>query len=100
VTSDFKATNFWAAVVQEPANVVQDGAGMTLVTSLPENTAVIAVDAANVRSGPSIASSVVGQLPYGTQVQIVGQSADWLKIKMPDQTEAWVAAGWIVAAGR
>ncbi|MBV9326749.1 MAG: Flp pilus assembly protein CpaB [Chloroflexi bacterium] len=100
VTSDFKATNFWAAVVQEPANVVQDGAGMTLVTSLPENMAVIAVDAANVRSGPSIASSVVGQLPYGTQVQIVGQSADWLKIKMPDQTEAWVAAGWIVAAGR
>jgi hypothetical protein len=100
VTSDFKATNFWAAVVQEPATVVQDGAGMTLVTSLPENTAVIAVDAANVRSGPSIASSVVGQLPYGTQVQIVGQSADWLKIKMPDQTEAWVAAGWIVASGK
>jgi pilus assembly protein CpaB len=100
VTSDFKATNFWAAVVQEPANVVQDGAGMTLVTSLPENTAVIAVDAANVRSGPSIASSVVGQLPYGTQVQIIGQSADWLKVKMPDQTEAWVAAGWIVASGK
>jgi hypothetical protein len=98
VTSDFKATNFRAALVQEP-NVVQDGAGVTLVTSLPENMAVIAVDAANVRSGPSIASSVVGQLPYGTQVQILGQSADWLKIKMPDQTEAWVAAGWIVAAG-
>jgi Flp pilus assembly protein CpaB len=100
VTSDFKATNFWAAIVQEPANVVQDGAGMTLVTSVPENMAVIAVDAANVRSGPSIASSVVGQLPYGTQVQIIGQSADWLKVKMPDQTEAWVAAGWIVASGR
>lgn len=100
VTSDFKATNFWAALVEEPAHVVQDGAGMTLVTSLPENMAVIAVDAANVRSGPSIASSVVGQLPYGTQIQIVGQSADWLKVKMPDQTEAWVAAGWIVAAGR
>ena len=100
VSEDFKATNFWAALVEEPANVAQDGAGMTLVTSLPENMAVIAVDAANARSGPSIASSVVGKLPYGTQVQIVGQSADWLKVKMPDQTEAWVAAGWIVAAGR
>jgi Flp pilus assembly protein CpaB len=100
VTSDFKATNFWAAIVEEPAHVVQDGQGMTLVTSLPENTAVIAVDAANVRSGPTIASSVVGTLPYGTQVDIIGQSADWFKVKMPDQTEAWVAAGWIVAAGR
>ncbi|MBV9169402.1 MAG: Flp pilus assembly protein CpaB [Chloroflexi bacterium] len=100
VTEDFKATNFWAAVVEEPAHVVQDGAGMTLVTSLPQNTAVVAVDAANVRSGPSIASSVVGKLPYGTEIQIIGQSADWFKVKMPDDTEAWVAAGWIVAAGR
>lgn len=100
VTQDFKATNFWAAVVEEPAHIVQDGVGMTLVTSLPENMAVIAVDAANARSGPSIASSVIGQLPYGTQVEIVGHSADWFKVKMPDQTEAWVAAGWIVAAGR
>jgi pilus assembly protein CpaB len=99
LTADFKPTNFWAAVVEEPAKVVQDGVGMTLVTSLPENMAVIAVDAANARSGPSIASSVVGQLPYGTQIQIVGQSADWFKVKMPDQTEAWVAAGWIVTAG-
>jgi uncharacterized protein YraI len=76
VTQDFKATNFWASVVEEPAHIVQDGMGMTLVTSLPENTAVIAVDAANARSGPSIASSVIGLLPYGTQVEIVGQSAD------------------------
>ncbi len=100
VTADFKATNFWAAVVEEPAHVVQDGMGMTLVTSLPENTAVIAVDAANARSGPSIASSVVSQLPYGTEVQIIGQNADWFKVIMPDQREAWVAAGWIVTAGR
>jgi pilus assembly protein CpaB len=100
VTQDFKATNFWASVVEEPAHIVQDGMGMTLVTSLPENTAVIAVDAANARSGPSIASSVIGLLPYGTQVEIVGQSADWFKVKMPDQREAWVAAGWIVTAGR
>jgi Flp pilus assembly protein CpaB len=100
LTQDFKPTNFWAAVVEEPSNIVQDGVGITLVTSLPENTAVIAVDAANARSGPSVASSVVGQLPYGTQVEIVGQSADWFKVKLPDQTQAWVAAGWIVTAGR
>jgi len=99
VTEDFKATNFWAAIVEEPANIVQNGVGMTLVTSLPQNVAVIAVDAVNARSGPSIASSVVGQLPYGTQVEIVGQNADWFKVRLPDRTEAWVAAGWIVTAG-
>jgi pilus assembly protein CpaB len=99
LTEDFKPTNFWAAIVDEPANVVQNGVGMTLVTSMPENLAVVAVDAANARSGPSIASSVVGQVPYGTELEIVGQNADWFKVKLPDQSVAWMAAGWIVTPG-
>jgi len=99
ITQDFKATNFWAALVNEPSGVVQNGVGMTLVTSLPQNLAIVAVDAANVRSSPSIASSVLDQVKYGTELQIIGQSADWFKIKLPDQREGWVAAGWIVTAG-
>lgn len=100
LTADFKPTNFYAAVVDEPSDIVQNNVGTTLVTSLPENTAVVAVDAANARSGPSISSSVVTQVPYGTQLQIVGHNADWFKVKLPDQTVAWMAAGWIVTAGR
>jgi Flp pilus assembly protein CpaB len=100
ITSDFKPTNFWAALVNEPSTIVQTGVGMSLITSLPENLAIVAVDAANVRSGPSIASSVLTQVKYGTQLQIVGQSADWFKVKLPDQTEGWVAAGWIVTASQ
>ncbi len=100
VTQDFKATNFWAALVNEPSNVVQSGAGMTLVTSLPQNLAIVAVDAANVRSSPSIAASVLQQVKYGTELQLIGQSADWFKVKLPDQSEGWVAAGWIVTAGQ
>jgi Flp pilus assembly protein CpaB len=99
ITQDFKATNFWAALVNEPSNIVQNGAGMTLVTSLPQNLAIVAVDAANVRSSPSIASSVLDQVRYGTELQIIGQNADWFKVKLPDQREGWVAAGWIVTAG-
>ncbi|MBV9544387.1 MAG: Flp pilus assembly protein CpaB, partial [Chloroflexi bacterium] len=99
VTQDFKATNFWAALVNEPSTVVQTGVGMTLVTSMPDNLAVVAVDAANVRSSPSIAASVIDQVKYGTELQIIGQSADWFKIKLPDSREGWVAAGWIVTAG-
>src|SRR5579864_4719621 len=100
VTQDFKSTNFWAALVNEPSTVVQSGVGMTLVTSLPQNLAVVAVDAANVRSSPSIAASVLQQVKYGTQLQITGQSAVWFKVKLPDQHEGWVAAGWIVTAGQ
>jgi pilus assembly protein CpaB len=100
LTSDFRATNFWAAIVNDPAKIVQNGVGMTLITSIPENVAVVAVDAANARSGPSVASSVVDLIPYGTELEIVGQSADWFKVKLPDQRVAWVAAGWIVSAGR
>lgn len=99
VTQDFKSTNFWAALVNEPSTVVQTGVGMTLVASLPQNLAIVAVDAANVRSSPSIAASVLDQVKYGTELQITGQSADWFKVKLPDQREGWVAAGWIVTAG-
>jgi Flp pilus assembly protein CpaB len=100
LTADFQATNFWAAIVSEPAKIVQNGVGMTLVTAMPENVAVVAVDSANARSGPSIASSVIDQVPYGTELEIVGQSADWFKVKLPDQRVAWMAAGWIISPGR
>jgi hypothetical protein len=100
ITSDFKPTNFWASVIEEPAHMVQTGVGMTLITSLPQSTAIVAVDAANVRSGPNIAASVLDQVQYGTQLEIIGQSADWFKVRLPDQREGWVAAGWIVTAGR
>jgi len=100
VTQDFKPTNFWAAIIEEPAKIVQNGTGITLVTSMPENIAVVAVDAANVRSSPSIASSVIDLVKYGTELEIIGQSADWFKIRLPDKREGWVAAGWIVTAGR
>jgi hypothetical protein len=100
VIYDFKPTNFWAAVVEEPAKIVQNGVGMTMVTALPENVAVVAVDVANIRSGPSIASSVIDQMKYGTQLEILGQNADWFKVQLPDKRQGWVAAGWIVSAGR
>ena len=44
VTQDFKATSFWAALVNEPRTIVQTGVGMTLLTSLPENLAIVALD--------------------------------------------------------
>jgi hypothetical protein len=100
IAHDFKPTNFWAAIVEEPANVVQTGVGTTLVTAMPENLAVVAVDSANVRSGPSIAASVLDEVQYGTELEILGSSADWFRVRLPDRREGWVAGGWIVTAGR
>ncbi|MBI4491269.1 MAG: Flp pilus assembly protein CpaB [Chloroflexi bacterium] len=100
ITHDFKATNFYAAVVEEPSKVTQSNVGTTMITAMPENVAVVAVDAVNVRSGPSLASTVVGDVKYGTELQIIGQQADWFRVRLPDNREGWVAAGWIVSAGR
>ena len=96
----FEGNNFDGSIAREIAKVVENGVGITLVTSMPENVAVVAVDAANVRSSPSVASTVIDQVKYGTELEIVGQSADWFKIRLPDKREGWVAAGWIVTAGR
>ncbi|MBI2940037.1 MAG: Flp pilus assembly protein CpaB [Chloroflexi bacterium] len=95
LTHDLKPTSFWAGLIQEPANVVQDNVGMTMVTVLPANVAVIAVDSANVRSGPTVDASIIGELAYGTQVPIVGVENDWYKIKLPNGKDGFVAAGWI-----
>lgn len=99
LTYDFQPTNFWVGAIQEPATVVQDNVGTTLITVTPTTQAVVSVDAANVRSGPDIASSVIEKLNYGTQVPILGQEKDWYQVKLPDGKVGFVAAGWIVAPG-
>ncbi|MHB1005831.1 MAG: Flp pilus assembly protein CpaB [Chloroflexota bacterium] len=98
MTHDVKASNFWAALVKEPSSVVQNNVGTTLVSVAPTNVAVIAVDVANVRSGPTIDASVIGKANYGTELPILGQEKDWYKVKLPDGKEGYVAAGWIVGA--
>jgi len=100
IAYDFQPMNFWVGLIREPADVLQDSFGVTLVTALPANVAVVAVDVANVRSGPSISSSIVSHLAYGKEVPILGQQDDWYKIRLEDGRDGWVAAGWIVAAAR
>ncbi|MHB1133479.1 MAG: Flp pilus assembly protein CpaB [Chloroflexota bacterium] len=97
---DVKPSNYWAALVKEPATVLQNNVGTTLITVVPTNVAVIAVDVANVRSGPTVDSSVIAQVKYGTELPILGQDKDWYKVKLPDGKEGWVAAGWIVGSAR
>lgn len=100
LTHDIKPSNFWAALIREPSAIVQNNVGTTLVTVAPTNVAVISVDVANVRTGPTIDASVIAQIKYGTELPILGQDQDWYKIKLPDGREGYVAAGWIVGAAK
>ncbi|MHB8990944.1 MAG: Flp pilus assembly protein CpaB [Chloroflexota bacterium] len=97
LTYDLKAANLWAGLIKEPSTIVQDHLGMTMVTVVPSDVAVISVDVANVRSGPGIDSGVIAQMEYGTQMPIIGRQADWYRVKLPDGREGYLAAGWIVA---
>jgi N-acetylmuramoyl-L-alanine amidase len=90
--------NFWVGLIHEPADVVQEPFATTLITALPANVAVVAVDVANVRTGPSVSSAIVTQLAYGKEVPILGQQDDWYRIRLDDGRDGWVAAGWIVTA--
>ncbi|MBV9357717.1 MAG: SH3 domain-containing protein [Chloroflexi bacterium] len=67
--------------------------------------AVVAVDVANVRISPSIASSVIEQVPHGTALQLVGQvqyadqstgDSHWFEVALPDQRAGWVTAAWVL----
>jgi hypothetical protein len=53
ITHDFKTTNFWSALVNEPSTIAQTGVGMTLVTSLAQNLAIVAVGTGSVSGTPS-----------------------------------------------
>lgn len=95
LTSDMKPTNFWAGLIREPASVVQDNVGATQVAVSKAGMAVIAVDSAQVRNGPSISSGIVASVQYGTELQILGQEGEWYRVKLPDGQEGYVAAGWV-----
>jgi hypothetical protein len=63
-------------------------------TPTPVPDAVVSVEAANVRAGPSTAYEVVGQVRRGNGLQVVGRNAagDWLEVVTPNGTRGWVSA--------
>ncbi|MCA0986175.1 N-acetylmuramoyl-L-alanine amidase [Guptibacillus algicola] len=49
----------------------------------------------NVRSGPSLSSSVLQQVHSGETLRIVGDSGEWLKVSLGSDSTGWIA-GWLV----
>ncbi|MDO8689218.1 MAG: Flp pilus assembly protein CpaB [Dehalococcoidia bacterium] len=100
-TSAITTTDFWAGLIQEPATIAHDNVGLVHVTVNQTNAVMVTVDSADVRSGPSLSSPMIGQVSYGTQLQLLGQEADWYKVQLPDSNlVGYVAAGWVAAPGK
>lgn len=100
-TSAITSTDFWAGLIEEPANVTHDNVGLVKVTVSPTNAVMVTVDSAEIRVGPSLSSPIAGQASYGTQLQLLGQEADWYKVQVPDSNLiGYVAAGWVAVPGK
>ncbi|MCS6964980.1 peptidoglycan DD-metalloendopeptidase family protein [Thermoflexus sp.] len=66
-------------------------------TRLGRGLWVVTTDRLNVRSGPGFSAPIIGRLEAGTEVEVVGQSADgaWWAIVDPMRRErAWIAAAY------
>ncbi|MBI2303769.1 MAG: Flp pilus assembly protein CpaB [Chloroflexi bacterium] len=95
VTSGMAATDYWAGLIEEPANVTHDNVGLVKVTVTAADMVLITVDAADLRSGPNISSPVIGQVFYGNQLKLLGQEADWYKVQVTESgLVGYIAAGW------
>jgi len=53
--------------------------------------AVVCRQSVNVRAGPGINFSIVGQLTNGVKVQVRGNMADWIKVAPPENCSLWVS---------
>lgn len=54
-------------------------------------TVRVTASAANVRSGPSTASKIVGSAPHGTVLEVLEKSGDWRKVHSADAgIEGWI----------
>ncbi|MBX3469247.1 MAG: penicillin-insensitive murein endopeptidase [Planctomycetes bacterium] len=60
------------------------------VTPTPRTPAQVTASALNVRTGPGTSYRVLGSLPRGTQVVIVGTSGNWRQIDLGANGPGWV----------
>ncbi|WP_169726449.1 SH3 domain-containing protein [Desulfotruncus alcoholivorax] len=66
--------------------------------SIPDKSvsyAVVKNDTLNVRNGPGTTYNIVKQVKAGDKLEVVSNSNNWYKVKLPDGNTGWVA-GWLV----
>ena len=78
---------------------IQLGSGTTgwvasWLVEFEKQIAIAAIPLLNVRSGPDISNSIIGQLKQGDSAEILAREGDWIQIKTKDLI-GWVAY-WLV----
>ena len=70
-------------------------------TTAPIAPSVTAVNGLNVRSGPSIAHTIVGAMETGTTAALLAKNpqGDWWQVALPDGTEGWVFGPLVTTVG-
>ncbi|OPY57624.1 MAG: N-acetylmuramoyl-L-alanine amidase AmiC precursor [Pelotomaculum sp. PtaU1.Bin035] len=66
------------------------------VSAAAGDTAVVAVDLVNIRSGPGTGYQVAAQAALGDRLTVLNKSGDWYSVKLNSGLTGWVA-GWLVA---
>ena len=81
-------------------NVPGQGGGEAPAPAIAGPVAIVSTGALNIRSGPNSAFAALGAVYAGTQLPIIGQSADrgWWKVQS-DYGEGWVSKRYVVTTG-
>ncbi len=58
-------------------------------------TAKIKVDLANIREGPDTKMARVGRAKRGTELAVLGEKDQWLKVELPDGQQGWIWASLV-----
>lgn len=53
-------------------------------------THIVEAAGLNLRSAPNSSSPIVESFPRGTEVQVIEQSANWVRVTTRDQVEGWM----------
>ncbi|MGL4648344.1 MAG: SH3 domain-containing protein, partial [Caldilineaceae bacterium] len=83
-----------AAIPAAPALAQEDAATSGIV--------VATIPRLNVRSGPAVSFPIVGKLPAGSALTVVGRSdaGDWLRVTAAALSgEGWVSASFVLLGG-
>ncbi|MCL6634886.1 MAG: N-acetylmuramoyl-L-alanine amidase [Peptococcaceae bacterium] len=65
------------------------------LTAAAGETAVVAADVLNVRTGPGTGYGIVTQVGLGERLPVLDRSGDWYKVQLSRGGSGWVA-GWLV----
>ncbi len=68
-------------------------------SAVRERTGIVTVGVLNVRAKPGLRYEVIAQLHRGTRVTVVAVQDDWLSIRVPPDSQAWIAARFVRAGG-